>query len=145
MDVAAGIKSIFFGTIICITALPVAAQDDAAARQVALDRYLEVVPISGMLNDAFTELSKQLPPEQRAEFIARMQSIIHADRLELIVRESMLRIFTADELNALADFYGSEHGSSAMRKFGAYLADVTPAVQAEIQRAIQQLSTEQPK
>jgi hypothetical protein len=35
----------------------------------------------------------------------------------------------------LADFYGSPVGKSAMQKFGAYMADVVPAIQAEMQKA----------
>ena len=51
----------------------------------------------------------------------------------------MLKTFTAEELNALADFYGSKNGYSAMRKFGSYMALVTPALQQEVQRALQQI------
>jgi hypothetical protein len=35
----------------------------------------------------------------------------------------------------LADFYGSPVGKSAMKKFGAYMADIMPVVQAEIMKA----------
>jgi hypothetical protein len=35
----------------------------------------------------------------------------------------------------LADFYGSPVGKSAMQKFGAYMADVMPAIQAEMLKA----------
>jgi hypothetical protein len=35
----------------------------------------------------------------------------------------------------LADFYGSPVGKSAMQKFGAYMADIMPVVQAEIMKA----------
>ena len=54
----------------------------------------------------------------------------------------MIDTFTADELNALADFYGSKHGNSAMQKFGRYMGQVVPAVQAELQRCFQQIVAE---
>jgi hypothetical protein len=38
-------------------------------------------------------------------------------------------------LKALADFYGSPVGKSAMQKFGAYMTDIMPVVQAEIMKA----------
>ena len=41
--------------------------------------------------------------------------------LDRIALNSMVKTFTAGELNALADYYGSKHGQSAMQKFGAYL------------------------
>jgi hypothetical protein len=55
----------------------------------------------------------------------------------------MVRHFTVRELNALTDFYGSPEGRSAMKKFGAYMADVMPAIQQEMARAIQQYKATQ--
>jgi len=49
------------------------------------------------------------------------------------------RKVTADELNVLADFYGSKNGYSAMRKFGSYMAIVTPALEQEVERALRQI------
>lgn len=51
----------------------------------------------------------------------------------------MLKTFTTDELNALADFYASKDGASAMKKFGAYMGDIMPSLMQEIQRAAQEL------
>jgi len=113
----------------------VSAQDSAADRQAAAARYLNVVPMSKMLEDSFAELAKQLPPDNRAGFIARMNRSVRADTLERIALDAMVKTFTADELNALADFYGSKPGRSAMQKFGIYMGQVMPAIQAEIQRA----------
>jgi hypothetical protein len=41
-------------------------------------------------------------------------------------------------VNALADFYSSKDGASAMSKFGVSMADVMPSLQQEIQRAFQE-------
>jgi hypothetical protein len=51
------------------------------------------------------------------------------------MKDSMIKHFTANELKALADFYGSPVGKSAMLKFGAYMADAMPAIQAEVFKA----------
>jgi len=56
----------------------------------------------------------------------------------------MIKNFTADELKALADFYGSPVGKSAMAKFGNYMADVMPGMMAEVQKA-QALTLQQMK
>ena len=53
----------------------------------------------------------------------------------------MVKHFTADELNAMADFYSSKHGASAMSKFGIYMADVMPILMQEIQRAVRELQS----
>ena len=120
----------------------VSAQDSAADRQAAAARYMSVVPMSKMLEDSFSELAKQLPSDKRAGFISRMKQSVRADTLEQIALDSMVKTFTADELNALADFYGSKPGRSAMQKFGIYMGQVMPAIQAEIQRAAQQQSNQ---
>ena len=55
--------------------------------------------------------------------------------VEKAMKKSLIKHFTADELKALADFYGSPVGKSAMKKFGAYMADVMPAIQTEMMKA----------
>ena len=72
-----------------------------------------------------------------------MKAIVRVDVLDRIARESMVKTFTTDELNALANFYGSQHGASAMEKFGVYMGQVMPAIQQEIQSAIQQMDAQQ--
>jgi hypothetical protein len=108
------------------------ANDSKEARTQAAERYLAVVPISQLLDDTFREMSKSLPEALREGFVAQMRIVVRADVLEAATRASLVRHFTVDELNAMAEFYSSPHGASAMRKFGAYMADVMPAVQEEM-------------
>ena len=58
--------------------------------------------------------------------------------------DSMVKHFTTEELKALADFYGSPVGKSAMQKFGAYMADIMPAMEAEIMKAQAKLNQSLP-
>ncbi len=51
-------------------------------------------------------------------------------------KETMIKTFTADELAALADFYGSPVGISATKKMGAYMAEIMPVMQAEALKAV---------
>jgi hypothetical protein len=44
----------------------------------------------------------------------------------------------------LADFYGSPVGKSAMQKFGAYMADLMPVLQAEIIKAQAKMNQSMP-
>ena len=108
------------------------ADDTKEARIQAAERYLAAVPISQLLEDTFREMSKSLPEAIREGFIAQMRIVVRADILEAATRASLIRHFTVDELNAMTEFYSSPHGASAMRKFGAYMADVMPAVQEEV-------------
>jgi hypothetical protein len=57
-----------------------------------------------------------------------------------------LREVAADRyLRAPADFYGSKSGASAMLKFGTCTAQIMPAIQAEVQRGIQEIRANQSK
>jgi len=125
-----------------VCASAVSAQDSPADRQAAAARYMSVVPMSKMLEDSFAELAEQLPRNERAGFITKMKQTVRVDVLERIALDSMVKTFTTDELNALADFYGSKSGRSAMQKFGVYTGQIIPAIQAEIQRAVQQQSNQ---
>ena len=108
------------------------ANNSKEARTRAAERYLAVVPISQLLDDTFREMSKSLPEALREGFVAQMRIVVRADVLETATRASLVRHFTVDELNAMAEFYSSLHGARAMRKFGAYMAGVMPAVQEEM-------------
>lgn len=121
---------------VCVPAL---AQDIPETRQAAMERYLRAVPMAKMMEDTYSEMAKQVPPEKRDEYVSAMRRLVSIDKIEGIARQAMLKTFTANELTALADFYSSEHGSSAMRKFGAYMADIMPPLMQEIQRAVQEL------
>lgn len=133
--------------VLAIVALAISAgssraQDSPADRRAAADRYMRAVPMAKMLDDSFAELAKQLPEEKRATFISSMKRTVRADALERIALDSMVKTFTAEELNALADFYGSKPGQSAMQKFGVYMGQVMPAIQEELQRALKKQKEE---
>jgi len=119
--------------------IPAQAQDTMDTRQVAMQRYLRAVPMAKVMEDTYAEMAKQVPPEKRTEFIAAMRKVVRVDKIEEIAKRSMLKTFTTDELNALADFYSSKDGASAMKKLGVYMGDIMPQLMQEIQRAVQEL------
>ena len=119
--------------------IPAQAQDTMDTRQVAMQRYLRAVPMAKVMEDTYAEMAKQVPPEKRTEFIAAMRKVVRVDKIEEIAKRSMLTTFTTDELNALADFYSSKDGASAMKKLGVYMGDIMPPLMQEIERAVQEL------
>jgi len=135
-------KKIALVSALCLgaaLATPVFAQSPEADKQAAIDRYLRAVPMNRMMDDMYAEMAKQLPAEKRNQFLSDMHSVIKTERIEQIARAAMLKTFTVDELNALADFYSSRHGASAMAKFGVYMGEVMPPLMQEIQRAMQEV------
>jgi hypothetical protein len=119
--------------------IPAQAQDTMDTRQVAMQRYLRAVPMAKVMEDTYAEMAKQVPPEKRTEFIAAMRKVVRVDKIEEIAKRSMLKTFTTDELNALADFYSSKDGASAMKKLGVYMGDIMPPLMQKIERAVQEL------
>ncbi len=123
------------------TSMPVLAQDTQETRQDAMQRYLQAVPMAKMAEDAYSEVAKHVPLEKRAEFISAMRRSVRVERIEDIAKQAMLKTFTTSELNALADFYSSKDGASAMNKYGAYMGEIMPPLLQEIQRAVQAFQT----
>jgi hypothetical protein len=116
-----------------------AAQDTQAAREVAVDRYLKAVPMQKVTDEMLLGIAKAIPPARQEQFIRDMRSVIQIEVMVNISRRAMLKTFTADELNALADFYASPNGASAMSKMGPYMAEVMPELMQEIRRAVDEL------
>lgn len=114
-----------------------------AEKLAAAERYMATAPLSDMINDMTAKVAVQIPENRRANFIKVMTEEIDMDRLESAVLDAMVKTFTLEELNALADFYGSEVGKSAMAKFGTYMALVMPTIQQEMIRAVKKVESGQ--
>jgi hypothetical protein len=80
-------------------------------------------------------MAETMPADQREQFKKLMTTQVDIAALSKAMIDAMVKNFTTEELKALADFYGSPVGKSAMKKFGAYMADIMPVVQAEIMKA----------
>ena len=53
-------------------------------------------------------------------------------RMEELMISSSAAVFSADELQALIDFYASEHGASVMTKMAPLMANVMGQMQPEM-------------
>ncbi|WP_316415594.1 DUF2059 domain-containing protein [Mesoterricola silvestris] len=125
-------------SILFLTALPLMAVEDTEANRLkAAERYLAATPVSELMNDLVEQMGKNQPSEKQAWIKTVMTNCLDMKAIETIMRKSMIKTFTADELNALADFYASPYGKSAMKKFGLYMADAMPETQQEIMKAVE--------
>jgi hypothetical protein len=116
--------------------------DTHGNRLAAAQSYLEVVSMKDMMRDMVAESAKNLPENVRPSYVQYMTKTVRVEVLESAALASMAQHFTVKELKALATFYGSPEGRSAMKKFGAYMADVMPVIQQEMLRAQQQLESQ---
>jgi hypothetical protein len=122
---------------VLIGSTPGFAQDTIATRLTAAERYAAVADLEAMLRGAIPEVAASFPPDQRAAFIAFMTRSVDAARFRTLALNSMVQVFTTDELNALADFYGSPTGRAILKKFPQYMGVVMPLIRTELARAAQ--------
>lgn len=115
--------------------LPLTANADEAALRAAAERYEAVAGIGRMLDDTNTSLASRLPEDKRGPFIEYMNELVDVETLRETALDAMTKHFTIEELNALADFYGTDVGQSILSKFGAYNAEVTPKVMQDVLNA----------
>lgn len=115
------------------------AQDDLARRRAAAERYEATMPIAKMMEEAIQQMASSLPDDQRSTFIAQMEQVADGERLRLIALDKMTEVFSAEELDALAAFYGSPVGQSIVTKFPVYIAEVMPVIQLELARALREI------
>jgi hypothetical protein len=115
--------------------LALALDDTPKNREAEVTRYLKAVPPSEMMQDVADKIAKTLPEAHRKPFVDMMTKYFDINVLEEITKSAMIKHFSADELKALADFYSSPVGKSAMSKMGDYMADIMPAMQAEMIKA----------
>ena len=111
------------------------AADTPETRRKEAERYLQVSPPKALFEDMADKMAETLPADQREQFKKLMTTQVDIAALSKAMTDAMVKNFTTEELKALADFYGSPVGKSAMQKFGAYMADIMPVVQAEIMKA----------
>jgi hypothetical protein len=129
------LKSAVLITICLQSASVVAATDTPETRRREAERYLQATPPKAMFDDMADKMAANLPPADREKFKQMLTSQLDIPALTKAMTDAMVKHFTTEELKALADFYGSPVGKSAMQKFGAYMAEVMPALQAEIMKA----------
>src|SRR5947207_12334473 len=111
------------------------APDTPETRRHEADRYLQATPPKAMFEDMADKMAVNLPAADRDKFKQLLTSQLDIVALTKAMTDAMVKHFTTDELKALADFYGSPVGKSAMQKFGAYMADIMPTMEAEIMKA----------
>ena len=115
-----------------------ALEDTHENRLAQAKRYMELIPMENMTTEMTEQVAMSMPEDQRKVYVALMNDYLDIERLTAVSLDLMVNVFSADELAALADFYGSEIGQSATKKYGTYMAQATPIIQEELLRAFKQ-------
>jgi hypothetical protein len=119
-----------------------AIEDTPENRGREADLYLQIVPPEATLADISKKLAATMPPAQQDGFIRMMTQYVDINRVTAAMRQGLVKTFTADEIHAIAGFYASPLGRSAMSKMGTYMAETTPAMLKEVQNALAKVHQE---
>ena len=117
-------------------------KDTTQNRKAEANRYLSVMPPKDMLIDVVQKMSVQIPVHNRQFLTDLMTKHLDLGKFTSVLRDSMVKNFTAEELQALANFYGSPIGRSAMKKFGQYAADAMSHMQSLMIDAVKKAKAE---
>ena len=128
---------------LCIISTAFGIEDTPENRIREAERYLKATPPEEMFSDIAEQMAKNMLESQRESFKNLMTKHLDVPAFTKAMKDSMVKHFSAEELKALADFYGSEVGKSAMKKFGVYMADVMPTIQGEVMKAQAKANREQ--
>ena len=110
--------------------------DTPENRQKQAERYLLAIPARTLIEDIATTIatSRGAGPD-REKIIHVLIAELDFDAVNKAIKNSLVKVFTAEEIRAMADFYGSPAGKSAMSKTREYMTDLGPALQPELAKA----------
>jgi uncharacterized protein len=144
---------------LCLLVCAIAPAHAAPPTDAQIDRLLDTMDMRRTLDEIFVQietmglqmLGEDATPEQRASLektMARqhdsMRKILSWDTMSPIYRKVYARLFTAEEVEAMTAFYGSDTGRSIMRKMPQAMQlsmeEMQPIMQtliAEMQKSIE--------
>jgi len=111
--------------------------DTPENRAKVVDEYLSLVPTKDLVNDMAERLAATIPEDKREAFKSMLTKHFDIDALLAAQKQSLAKIFTVGELKAMIAYQSTPEGRSSLKKMGAYMADMMPVVQAELQKAVQ--------
>lgn len=118
-----------------LVALPAFALENTRAnREEQAVRYFRAVSLDDMVNGIVEATVAALPKEEQREARAELRKEVNPDALVRQAKSVITNCLTADELKALADFYSSRVGKSAMEKGTRCMNDL---MAREMQRAVE--------
>jgi uncharacterized protein len=116
--------------------------DTQETRMAAAKRYYSTLDMKKMMDEILRAGVARLPEDRRDEVFALAKAHLDTEELATIAIAALVKNFNTDELNAMANFYGSPEGKSILAKYPAYIAEVMPEMLAEVQREIREMQIE---
>lgn len=119
-----------------------ATETSVTAEQLALaEKMHEIWPTRMRIESAIANAAESFPEAKRAEVKAALRKNIQFDQVEEESIKAMAETFSAEELQAMIDFYGSENGRSISAKTGDYERALRPSLIKMMDKAMLDLKT----
>jgi hypothetical protein len=110
--------------------------EDYDARLKLAEEMHEIWPIRPKIEDALERVAQNIPQTERLRFKSAMRKAIEFQALEEASIDAMVEIFTAKELQAMINFYGSKEGRSVSVKTGDYEQALQPVLVKMLDKAL---------
>jgi hypothetical protein len=128
-------RLICLGLLTAFSAPALALDDTPQNREQEAVRYMAAVPPEDVTAGMVQNMVESLPGEQQKTFTAALQKNLNLAGVKATAQAGLVKVFTADELKALADFYSSPLAKSAMKKMAVYMGEMMPQVEKEVDAA----------
>jgi hypothetical protein len=138
-------RYLVLGTLLLLPLLAASAadvDDTPYTRMAAAQKYLAATDFANLMDAGIRVGLQGAPDDKKEELFAMTKRHLDYERVTNLALAAMVKNFTTKELNALAAFYGSPEGKSALAKYPAYMSDVMPALMAEVQRVTAEIKAE---
>ncbi|TXH78063.1 MAG: DUF2059 domain-containing protein [Thiothrix sp.] len=130
-------KPLFFLSIFAITTLAFALEDNVDNRQSQAQRYLEANPPKAMAQALADQTVSMLPEDKQKPYLEMLTKHLDLEVINQSMQASLVKHFTANELEVLANFYSTPEAQTALAKMDKYMAEVLPVLQNEMLKAQQ--------
>lgn len=130
-------KPLFFLSIFAITTLAFALEDNVDNRQSQAQRYLEANPPKAIAQALADQTVSMLPEDKRKPYLEMLTKHLDLDVINASMQAALVKHFTANELEVLANFYSNPEAQTALAKMDKYMTEVLPALQNEMLKAQQ--------
>ena len=112
------------------------AQDDLGARLAAAERYVNSIDLDEWYDEFLGFELRKLDARTRARALELFKQELAPATVRNIIVNVMVQVYTAGELNALADFYATPAGRSALQKWPQAYKVMAPVIEQEVNRAV---------
>jgi len=110
--------------------------DTPDTRRTAAARYLKSGTLQSEIDGMMNAMVRQFGvPADLHTMVQTLQKSLDMTQLENVMEDKLIEHFTTDELNAMANFYGSETGRAIDRKMPQFTAETLQAMLPILQEA----------